>query len=81
MPFEAIELFNEIKRKRLLLPNDHQETNNDIIRANKIIYLSVISALAEFGDLFTSESLVNEIPASFLGDREIHGALIHMWVS
>ena len=80
-PFQAIQLFTKMKKKGLLLIDNQQETNKEIIACNRMIYLSMINALADYGDLSTSEWFVKQIPRSFLTDVQVHGALIHMWVS
>ena len=41
----------------------------------------MIDALANFGDLSTSESIVQQIPGAFLVHPKVQVALIHMWVS
>ncbi len=46
-----------------------------------IIYLCVIKSLSQLGDYETSQSIVKEIPNSFLVDNQIQNALISMWVS
>lgn len=81
IPSEAIKLFEEVRAKRLLLEDVDDQADNRTIESNRIIYLSLINALTEHADLSTSESTVEQIPASFLVHPHIRNALIHMWVS
>ena len=69
--------------KGLLLKDDFgdQCTNRDIIESNRIIHLAVISALADYSDLATSESIIEKISMSVLAHPHIRNGLLHMWVS
>ena len=80
MSYQAIEFYKQIRDQGILLPADHQETNEDVIKSNNIIHLSVIDALADFCDLSTAESIVEQIPISLRLHPYLHNALIHMWV-
>jgi pentatricopeptide repeat protein len=66
-PLKTLNLFNQMKK--------------DGIEQNIIIYLSVIKALSQFGDYDTSQSIIKQIPNSFLSNNQIQTALIDMWVS
>ena len=66
-PLKTINLFNQMKRNG--------------IERNMIIYLCVIKALAQLGDYETSQSIVEEIPDSYLLNDRIQTALVDMWVS
>jgi pentatricopeptide repeat protein len=66
-PEKTLNLFNQMKISG--------------IEADTIIYLCVIKALSKFGDYDTSQSVIEQIPNSFLGNDQIETALIHMWVS
>ena len=56
-----------------------QMTRNGI-EGNIIIYLCVIKALSQFGDRQLSQSILEEIPNSFLQNNHIQASLIDMWV-
>ena len=88
MARKTIELFDEIKEKGLLqqIPSatecdSFNETNLDINEPILIIYLLTINALARLYDLSLSESIIKDIPSSYLPRRHIRIALIDMWVS
>jgi pentatricopeptide repeat protein len=66
-PEKTLNLFNEMKISG--------------IEANNVIYLCIIKALSKFGDYDLSQSLIEEMPNSFLCDEQIQTALINMWVS
>jgi pentatricopeptide repeat protein len=66
-PEKTLNLFNQMKISG--------------IEANNVIYLCIIKALSKFGDYDKSQSLIEEMPNSFLCDEQIQTALINMWVS
>lgn len=53
----------------------------DSIEPDIIIYLSVIKALSEIGIFELSETIIEQMPKSFLIDNKIRVALVDMWVS
>ncbi|CAF4069265.1 unnamed protein product, partial [Rotaria sp. Silwood1] len=61
-PEKTLDLFNKMKK--------------DNIEANIIIYLCIIKALAYIGDYSMSESIIKQIPYSFVVDNQIKAALI-----
>jgi pentatricopeptide repeat protein len=65
-PSETLDLFNQMKL--------------DQMKANIVIYLCVIKALSQIGDYSISQSIVRQIPDSFLDDNRIQNTLIDMWV-
>ena len=65
-PLKTLNLFNHMK--------------SDGIEANVMIYLCLIRALSQIGDYSLSQSIVKQIPHSFLVDNKIRTALIDMWV-
>ncbi|CAF4642800.1 unnamed protein product, partial [Rotaria magnacalcarata] len=78
---KTIELFNELKNpadvnKTLLT----QMKLNDI-QSNIPIYLSAIKAVSQIGDYSKAQSIAKQIPDSLLGENQIRGALIDLWVS
>lgn len=66
-PNKTIELFNQMKSKS--------------IDSNSIVYLCVISALAQIGIIELSQTIVNEIPGAWALEPSIQNALVDMWVS
>ena len=66
-PSKTLSLFNQMKLNGF--------------KADTTIYLSAIKALSQVGDYETSQSIVKQIPDSFLVDNQIQNALIDMWVS
>ncbi|CAF3945168.1 unnamed protein product [Rotaria sp. Silwood1] len=64
-PEKTLDLFYKMKK--------------DNIEANIIIYLCIIKALAYIGDYSMSESIIKQIPYSFVVDNQIKAALIDMW--
>ncbi len=66
-PEKALNLFNKMKL--------------DGFEPDIISYISVIKALSIIGDYSILESIVQQIPDSFLVDHKIQNALIDMWVS
>jgi pentatricopeptide repeat protein len=52
----------------------------DDIEPNLAIYLCVIKALSQLGVFPVSQSIVQQIPNSFLFDHKIQNTLIDMWV-
>jgi pentatricopeptide repeat protein len=65
-PSKTLDLFNQMKL--------------DQMKANIVIYLNVIKALSQIGDYSISQSIVRQIPDSFLDDNRIQNTLIDMWV-
>jgi pentatricopeptide repeat protein len=65
-PEKTLNLFNQMKTSG--------------IEASNVIYLCVIKALSKFGDYDTSQSVIEQIPNSFLCNDQIQTTLIHMWV-
>jgi pentatricopeptide repeat protein len=66
-PDKTLNLFNQMKL--------------DGFEPSIITYMCVIKALSIIGDYSILESIVQQIPDSFLVDHKIQVALIHMWVS
>ena len=66
-PDKTLNLFNQMKL--------------DGFEPDIIIYMCVIKALSIIGNYSILESIVLQIPDSFLVDHKIQVALIHMWVS
>ena len=66
-PFGAIDLFGQMK--------------NDGVEANEIVYFNLIKALAQSGDYSTCQSIIEQMPNSFLHNNRIQTSLINMWVS
>ncbi|CAF1339290.1 unnamed protein product [Rotaria magnacalcarata] len=64
-PLKTLSLFNQMKL-------DH-------IEADLIIYLCVIKALSQIGDNSMCESIIKNIPKSFLLDSQIQNSLVDMW--
>jgi pentatricopeptide repeat protein len=64
---KTLDLFNQMKI--------------DGIEGDVIIYSHIIKALSQIGDFSIAESIVKQIPNSFLIDSQIRNALIDMWVS
>lgn len=81
MPQQAIKFYEQITKQGILIQHDDEETNEEVIKSNTIIYLAVIDALVAFCDPSTSESIVERIPRLLLLHPYIHNALINMWVS
>ena len=66
-PEKTLSLFNQMKL--------------DGFEPDIITYICVIKALSMIGDYSILESIVQQIPDSFLVDDNIQNALIDMWVS
>ncbi len=66
-PKKTLNLFNKMKL--------------DGFEPDIISYISVIKALSIIGDYSILQSIVQQIPDSFLVDHRIQNALIDMWVS
>ena len=65
-PQTTLDLFDELKA------NGNEK--------NIVVFLCVIKALAKLGDYSLSESIIEQIPNSFLIDKQLQAALIDMWV-
>ena len=80
MPMRAVKLFDEIEEKI----SERQiplRRNNDHVESAWIIYLCVVNALSQIGDLSMSEVIAAKIPTSSLPFISLQNALIDMWVS
>ena len=79
MAMKAVKLFgaieDRISERQILL-----QRNNDNVESAWIIYLCVVNALAQIGDLSMSELVVAKIPTSSLPFPSLQNALIDMWV-
>ena len=92
----AESLFGRMKRNiisyglLMKMYNDRNESDKTLslfeqmklekIKPNSIIWLLIIKACAQLGDLSTSEVIFNQIPQHLLTNLIIHNALIDMWV-
>ena len=88
IPRKTIELFDQMKKKGLLRHIQSEtkckslnEINSDSNESSLVIYLLIINASARLYDLSLSESIVQDIPSSYLSYPYIQNALIDMWVS
>ena len=52
----------------------------DGIEGNFVIFLCLIKALSQLGDYSRCQLMIEQIPQSFLVNRQIQNALIDMWV-
>ncbi|CAF3692920.1 unnamed protein product [Rotaria sordida] len=64
---KTLNLFNQMKLDGFVL--------------DLIIYLCVLKALSKIGDESICQSIVKQIPYSFLVDNNIQNALIDMWIN
>ena len=80
MAMKAVKLFDEIEDKisERTIP---LQRNNDHVKSDWIIYLCVVNALSQIGDLSTSEVIAAKIPTSSLPFISLQNAMIDMWVS
>jgi pentatricopeptide repeat protein len=51
------------------------------IEINSIIYLCLVNALSQLGDDSICQSIIEQIPQTFLQNHQLQNALIDMWVS
>jgi pentatricopeptide repeat protein len=65
-PEKTLELFDKMKEEN--------------INPNKVIFFLLLDALSQIGDLSLSESLICQIPQSFLSNLWIKVGLIDLWV-
>ncbi len=61
--------------------NLFQRMKQEEIQADGMIYVFLIDACSAIGDLSLSESIIPQIPKSFLNNRWIQTSSINMWVS
>ena len=80
MAMKAVKLFDEIEDKiseqQIPLPR-----NNHHVESAWIIYLCVVNALSQIGDLSMSEVIAAKIPTSSLPFISLQNAMIDMWVN
>ena len=80
MAMKAVKLFDEIEDKiseqQIPLPR-----NNHHVESAWIIYLCVVNALSQIGDLSMSEVITAKIPTSSLPFISLQNAMIDMWVN
>ena len=80
MAMKAVRIFDEIEDKisKRQIPLTR---NNDHVESAWIIYLCVVNALSQIGDLSMSEVIAAKIPPSSLPFISLQNALVDMWVS
>lgn len=71
---KAVELFQELERRRFFFKNHLQSGSN------WITYLCLINALSKLGDFSIAEYLLKNMPNSFREMRFIANSLLDMWV-
>ena len=80
MAMKAVRIFDEIEDKisKRQIPLTR---NNDHVESAWIIYLCVVNALSQIGDLSMSEVIGAKLPPSSLPFISLQNALVDMWVS
>ena len=71
---KAVELFQDLERRRFFFKNHPQSGSN------WITYLCLINALSKLGDSSMAECLLKNMPSSFMEMRFIANSLVDMWV-
>lgn len=59
----------------------YQQMKREKIETDEIIWILIINALAELGDLLTCELITSELPEKIVNNIQIQNALINMWAS
>ncbi|CAF3391185.1 unnamed protein product [Rotaria socialis] len=83
---KAIDIFNNIHKDEFQRENNQDKIlnlsnkmKNEFSRSDITIYLCLIKALADIGIFSISQSVVQQIPSSYLSDYRIQNSLISMW--
>ncbi|CAF4721982.1 unnamed protein product [Rotaria socialis] len=83
---KAIDIFNNIHKDEFQRENNQDKIlnlsnkmKNEFSRSDITIYLCLIKALADIGIFSISQSMVQQIPSSYLSDYRIQNSLISMW--
>ena len=63
---KTFEIFEEFKRTQM--------------KPNFVIYLTVLKALSKIGVMSMAESIIEDMPRSFLKNKMIQNALVDLWV-